>query len=667
MPRLSARVSILLLFGFLAVYLLPMFPHGGSANELTRWASAASLVEHRSFEISWTESLIGKNVDTARVGDALYSNKAPGTAVLAAPFYALTRIFVGPPNPSNIRTSWFVMRLVIGTLPLLLLALWFHRKGANEFSLATVLFATPLFLYSLLFFSHVFVAVVVYFAFCLLYDSDRATPKKCLWAGLLSGLAVTCEFSSLFAILVFGAGLLFTGKRERYRRVAFFVLGGVPFAILLLVYNNSLFGSPFSVSYAHESFPEWAEVASQGVFGIGVPTPSNAFLLLLSPARGLLFFSPILILSAILLFTPREKVTLRKRVKIWTVVLSFLLMCGHGAAHGGWAMGARYLILILPFLLDSLVRGDLARFSVPLRGALFAVSFLLCTIPALTFPFAPPEFSFPHNNFWRPLLVNEHWFTPTLGNALGLPASGISLLPVLLAFLGVICLVCRNARQRNGFVLGVLAGFVVVGTYAFLPNLDDKETQFRRATIAERFFRPANRLEPIRREATAEKDWKTLRRINESEWNIADTRASAPDDFPYLETRTLNPSPVAELKNVLALQQTGKGAEGEQILQNAKTKYPYGRCEISTNLAIIYYTTNRKELALQELESVQSLVDKAASPNCTRSQFLLGSLYQELGRNEDALRVFRQFMTNTEGATDPETKSYRQKLSGAGL
>ncbi|MEY2528145.1 MAG: hypothetical protein QOJ05_235, partial [Verrucomicrobiota bacterium] len=85
------------------------------------------------------------------------------------------------------------------------------------------------------------------------------------------------------------------------------------------------------------------------------------------------------------------------------------------------------------------------------------------------------------------------------------------------------------------------------------------------------------------------------------------------------------------------------------------------------NLAIIYYTSNRKELALQELEGVQSLVDKAASPNCARSQFLLGSLYQELNRGEDARRVFREFMMNTEGATDAETKNYRQKLSGAGL
>ena len=356
---MPARISILLIYVFLAVYLLPMFPHGGSANELTRWATAASLVEKGSFEISWTETLTGKNVDTARVGEKTYSNKAPGAAVLAAPFYALSRIFIGPPNASNIRISWFLMRLFIGTLPIFLLALWLYRKGADEFALATVLFTTPLFLYSFLLFSHVLVAVLVYFAFRLLYDPGAASLQKCFWAGVLSGLAVISEFPAIFAVFVFATGLLFTAGRERYRRLSFFVLGGAPFAVLLLVYNASLFGSPFSMSYAHESSPEWAEVASHGAFGIGFPTLSNGFLLLLSPARGLFFYSPILILSAIALFTARDRTTLRHRVKTWAIVASLLIMCGHGAAHGGWAMGARYLILILPLLLDSFVTAKL--------------------------------------------------------------------------------------------------------------------------------------------------------------------------------------------------------------------------------------------------------------------------------------------------------------------
>src|SRR5215213_4317190 len=224
-----------------------MFPHGGSANELTRWATAASLIEKASFEISWTEDLIGKNVDTARVNDKTYSNKPPGTAILAAPIYALTRLFIGAPDASNIRISWFVMRLFLSTLPLLLLGLWLYNRDSDEVSLATLLFATPLFVYSLLFFSHVLVAVLLYFAFRLLYDTERIFLRNCVLAGFLSGLAVVCEFPAFVPVLVFGVGLVFADRRNQHRlqNLFIFALGGLPFALLLLIYNYAVFGSPF--------------------------------------------------------------------------------------------------------------------------------------------------------------------------------------------------------------------------------------------------------------------------------------------------------------------------------------------------------------------------------------------------------------------------------------
>ena len=235
-----------------------MFPHGGSANELTRWATAVLLVEKGSFEISWTENLIGKNVDTARVGDKTYSNKPPGTAILAAPFYALTRLFIGAPDASNIRISWFVMRIFLSTLPLLFLAFWLYGRDVDEISLAALLFGTPLFIYSLLFFSHVLVAVFLYFAFRLLYDTERIFLRNCFVAGLLSGLAVTCEFPAAIPVLVFGIGLFFADKRNQngWQNFFFFIAGGLPFALLLLIYNYAVFGSPFALSYAYESFSE---------------------------------------------------------------------------------------------------------------------------------------------------------------------------------------------------------------------------------------------------------------------------------------------------------------------------------------------------------------------------------------------------------------------------
>ena len=651
---------ILAIYFFLSVYLLPMFPHGGSANELTRWATAVSLVEKSSFEISWTENLIGANVDTARVGDKTYSNKPPGTAILAAPIYALTRLFIGAPDASNIRVSWFVMRFFLSTIPLLLLGLWLYNRDSDEISLAALLFGTPLFVYSLLFFSHVLVAVLLYFAFRLLYDTERIFLRNCILAGALCGFAVTCEFPAVVPVAVFGVGLIFADRRNEnlWQNVFFFALGGAPFAVLLLAYNYSIFGSPFALSYAYESFPEWAEVAGQGVFGIGLPTLSNIYLLLISPSRGLFFFAPLLFLPMVALVTSRERKTWRHRVKTAAIIVSILVMCGHGAAHGGWAFGARYLVFILPLMLDSFFDGEIFEFSNVWQGALFTISFLLCTIPALTFPFAPPEFKYPHNNFWGAFLFFDNWYAPNLANVFGLSSSVWTMLPVAVALVAVLIILRRYARRPTRFAIGIFIGLAMVGTYLALPNLDSAENEFRRATIAERYFKPADRLEPYKGSANPQ----TLLRVNNYEWTIADARAYAPNDFPYLPSRDLKPSPSGELKKALGLQKQGRTSEAEAVLQKGREDFPFARCEFATNLAVIYYTTDRQDAARQELEGVQNLVSPVSRPDCLRSQFLLGSLYRESGEAANADQTFQKFLTNTQNSSDPEIKNFRRQL-----
>lgn len=639
-----------------------MFPHGGSANELTRWATVVSLVEHGTFEISATEDLIGKNVDTAKIGEFTYSNKAPGTAILAAPFYAVTRIFIGAPNASNIRISWFVMRFAVSTLPLFLLAFWLYRREADAFSLAVLLFATPIFVYSILFFSHVLVAVLIYFAFRLLYDKEFTTKRNCLSAGILSGFAVISEFPAVFAVIVFGIGLFFTDKRERNNRALSFALGGFPFLIFLLIYNYSLFGSPFSFSYAHESFPEWAEVAGQGVFGINIPTPSNFFLLLFSPSRGLFFFAPVLILSVIAFFTSPERRSLRNKIKIFAVAVSIIILCGHGAAHGGWAFGARYLVFIIPLLLDSFFDGETNNIPSLWRGILVTVSLFFCTVPALTFMFAPPEFAFPHNNFWIPFLIREHWFTPTLGDVFGVPNGIWTILPAIISIFVVLYFVWRDSFDLKKFGLGTLVASVFVGIYFFGFNFDNFESQFRRASIAERFFKPENRLEEFKRQAAANNNQNLLKRINDYEWNIADTRANAPDNFPYSTESFSKESPTRNFEKAAELQKQGKTNEAINILQTSKEIFPFLKCETATNLAVIYYTTNQKESALQELESVQPLVNPQSRPLCLRSQFLLGSLYKEINRTDDANKTFQNFINNSQNSTDAEIQNYRRQL-----
>jgi hypothetical protein len=475
---------LIAIYFFLALYLLPMFSANSSANELARWATAVSLVENSSFDISRTKKIIGENIDAVNSGEKVYANQPPGAALIAAPVYALTRIFLGAPDETNFRTNWFVMRFCLSTLPLLLLALWLYQRDSDEISLAALLFATPLFVYSLLFYAHVLVAVLLYLVFRLLYDTERIFLRNCFAAGLIAGVAVACELTAVIPIVVFGVGLFFARRSGygRWQNAFFFAVGILPFVILLLIYNHAIFGAAFSFPYFFETFPETENSAGQS-HGIGLPTVYNAYLLLFSPSRGLFFYAPILFLSFAAFFSSRERASLRHRVKIAAVLISILAVCGHGAAHGGWAFGARYLIFILPLLLDSFFDGEVYEFSNLWQGFLFTISFLFCTIPALTFPLAPPEFEYPHNNFWWKLLFDENVFAPNLTNLFGFSASLWTTLPAAVLLFAALYLVWRYSRRPSRFFIGAIAAFVIVSVYFFLPNLDGEQSRQRRAVI----------------------------------------------------------------------------------------------------------------------------------------------------------------------------------------
>lgn len=467
---------LLAIYLFLAIYLLPIFTRDNSPNELTRWATAAAIIEKSSFEIGWTRDLIGNNVEAiSRDSAEMYSDKAPGTAVLAAPFYALTRLFVGAPTTENIRISWFVMRFFIATLPLFVLALWLYKRDVDEYSLAALLFATPLFLYSLLFFSHVLVGVCLYFVFRLLYDTDRIFLRNCLAAGLLAGIAVSCEYGAVIPVFVFGAGLYFADKRERGLRLICFFAGISPFAIFLLIYNFWLFGSPF---FPLENSFAVSTAADASVFGY--PTPDKIYQWLFSPARGVFFYSPLLIFSVFAFFTSRERRTLRHRVKIFSVALSVLILCGYDFRNDDWTMGARHLILIVPLLLDSFFDGEIEYYPSFWRAFLLGASIILCAVPVLTFPFAPSKFLFPHKDLWAKLIISEAWFMPNLAGVFGFSASFWTILPVLILFVAILYTVWRSAKFPARFFAGIFCAALLITAYLVIPPTENAKNNFQR-------------------------------------------------------------------------------------------------------------------------------------------------------------------------------------------
>lgn len=321
----------------------------------------------------------------------------------------------------------------------------------------------------------------------------------------------------------------------------------------------------------------------------------------------------------------------------------------------------------MPLLLDSFFDGEIYEMSNLWQGIWFGISFIFCVLPVLTFPFAPPEFTQPHRDFWLKFLVSENWYTPNLPNVFGASSSIWTMLPILVLFALVIYLVLRNARRPQRFLLGLIGATVVCSAYLATPSrFQDPDLTFRRATIAERYYMPAGRLDSAKASAENAHDTAAIQRIRQTEWMIADAGAFAPDDWPYSSVTELPPSPSALMKQAADLQQQGKTAESVNLLRDGIGKLDFVKCELTTNLAVVLYTSGDKENALNELEGIQPLVSSVSSADCLRSQYLLGTLYKETDQPMKASAMFQSFMTNTTGTKDPQLLSFRQSVQQGG-
>jgi hypothetical protein len=514
---------IVVLYALCALYLVPVFPHFLSANELTRWAAAAGLVERGSLEVSWAERIIGPPMDVARSDSRLYSNKAPGLTFLAAVPYALVRPLLGPPSTHNLRWSLYAMRVVSVTIPAVVLGAMLLRRCENDaMAVTTALFATPLFVFGTLLFSHVTATALLYGAYILSMPEEDAgaTRRRAALGGFLAGLATVTEYTAALGALGIAATLAAT--RQGRRRLAPYVAGGVPLALALGVYNTLLFGSPLSLSSAHEAAPDLAAQAAAGLYGVGAPSLARLEGLLLSPSRGLLFFSPILVFGLVAL-APRRPFRARAWFRLAFVALLVAAMAGYPGWHGGWGVGSRYLLLAVPFLVEAAheraVRPGLVT------AACLVYSAILCVSPALSLPLAPNEFELLHSTFTRPLLA-AGFATPNLGwlVARGLP----TLLPVVAAVLLALSLALLPGPRR--VVAGAVAAVLLAAVVFALPGADRPDIEALRALLLDTHFTATDRLGALLRRARDPR----VRTMLESYRNAsAATREVGPDDWPY--------------------------------------------------------------------------------------------------------------------------------------
>ena len=234
-----------------------------------------------------------------------------------------------------------------------------------------------------------------------------------------------------------------------------------------------------------------------------------ALRLLADPSKGLLVFSPFLLLWPSAFRASRAPLPFGGRLALALTPLSLLLLyAGYPNWHGGFTVGPRYLVAALPFLVFPFAfkEGGL------LESVLVGASTLAVCATSLVFPFVPPGFALPWGSF------AEFFFERglTAPNVLHLvaPAAALFAFPAIVAAAAYSCLVGeeegkillegkredkRRQRRRSAlaFVSGAAAcaalGFLLSKQISFLSPTPSLRLQ--RAYIADVYFEQRGTLE----------------------------------------------------------------------------------------------------------------------------------------------------------------------------
>jgi 4-amino-4-deoxy-L-arabinose transferase-like glycosyltransferase len=303
------KTIILLLFLLVSSVYFATISGVTSSNDGSHYALVRALVERRGFEISpyldFTE-----HQDYALRGDLRFSDRPPGTALLAAPFYALGGIAPQPlvdlpskHDAGNPRLIYAILPASLAASTLIVLVYLGLRRyfsisqaGALFASLALA-FGTTTWKYGSVLYSHAAAGLVVWLVFYLLLEAERQSRLPWFLAfllGLALGFAPLTEYTNIPLVLIVGVYLVIVfGPKFRdslaesatrpaaIRAVAALIVGGAIPLGFLLIYNTLNFGGPFEVSTFHVDTTLWPQ--NEGL-AADFATP------LLVGLRGMLFY-----------------------------------------------------------------------------------------------------------------------------------------------------------------------------------------------------------------------------------------------------------------------------------------------------------------------------------------------------------------------------------------
>jgi hypothetical protein len=265
-------------------------------------------------------------------------------------------------------------------------------------------FATHVWPYSGTFFSEPLATLMVLLSFLYLLKSDEVSVetqglrgyRPVFWSGILMGLAIVAHitaalYAPFFAFYFFWKSESHrSGFWQRVERAAVYSFGVFILVFILGWFNFYRFGSFFETGRTISAI-------SGEIFGYGVTVfpLQGLFGLLFGAGKGIVFFMPVLVLSSFLWRSFFKEDRMLFWVVFAAVAFRVLFIASRSDWHAGFCIGARYLVMAIPFFLIPLAfwlkNHEATKFNrafglISAAGFLFAVEqFYFCLAEVFTF------------------------------------------------------------------------------------------------------------------------------------------------------------------------------------------------------------------------------------------------------------------------------------------
>lgn len=388
-PLSSLRVGLGL--GMLVLLTAAYFHGGAASNQNARLDAIFAFVEpgpsRGTFQIDRFMVAPERNINTAdwaHYGGHYYANKAPLTIVLGAIVYAglygLERTLGLDPAlaPMQLWNS-YAINLALGACMLGIAACVLYLllcRSVSPPSAAALSFVscvgTGLLPYSTQLWGHSTAACFVLFGMYALRRGacfDGAARREAFWGGLWLCAAMATDYLACLA----SGPLLVARLWQRPKDLPWIALGALLPAAIVLGYQYSCFGSPFTLATTYSNPTYLDPSRALGMFAL--PDPTALLQLTLMPYRGVFLQMPWLLLTLLgfVHWTRRS----RRDPWLWACSascgLGLLSVSSFNGWHGGATVCARYL---LPFVPTALIALGEIRWSVWSRRGAWALGLL---------------------------------------------------------------------------------------------------------------------------------------------------------------------------------------------------------------------------------------------------------------------------------------------------